>query len=281
MMSIPTNNGKKLGRGMDVLLPKRTNEMVSLDISEIVPNPDQPRKYFDEEKLAELAESIRQYGVIQPLVVKKDGDKYRIVAGERRYRAAKLAGLAKVPAVIFNGENEYHVSLIENLQREDLNPIEVAEAYNELMNLFGYNQEELAQKVGKSRSDVSNFARLLSLCEEVKDLVRQGQLSVGQVRPLIVLPEKEQVFWANEIIRRKLAVRQIEQLLASKKSDPKPQPAKKTAQDFSKYEKSLCKRIGAKVSVKPKRNGEVAVTMNFKAVADFEKFSKLLEDFTK
>jgi len=280
-MSIPTNNGKKLGRGMGVLLPKRTNEMVSLDISEIVPNPDQPRKYFDEEKLAELAESIRQYGVIQPLVVKKDGDKYRIVAGERRYRAAKLAGLAKVPVVIFNGENEYHVSLIENLQREDLNPIEVAEAYNELMNDFGYNQEELAQKVGKSRSDVSNFTRLLSLCEEVKELVRLGQLSVGQARPLIVLPEKEQIFWANEIIRRKLAVRQIEQLLASKKSDLKPQPAKISAQDFSKYEKSLCKRVGAKVSVKPKRNGEVAVTMNFKAVADFEKFSKLLESFTK
>lgn len=279
-MLIP-NDKKKLGRGMDVLLSKKTNEMVSLDISEIVPNPDQPRKYFDDEKLAELAESIRQYGIIQPLVVKKDGDKYRIVAGERRYRAAQLAGLSKVPAVIFKGENEYHVSLIENLQREDLNPIEVAEAYNELMTSFGYNQEELAQKVGKSRSDVSNFTRLLNLCEEVKDLVRTGRLSAGQARPLIVLTEKEQIFWADEIIRRKLAVRQIEQLLASKKSDLKPQPAKRNADDFSRYEKSLGKRVGAKVQVKPKRNGEVAVTMNFKAVADFEKFSKLLEDFSK
>ncbi len=279
-MLIP-NDKKKLGRGMDVLLSKKTNEMVSLDISEIVPNPDQPRKYFDDEKLAELAESIRQYGIIQPLVVKKDGDKYRIVAGERRYRAAQLAGLSKVPAVIFKGENEYHVSLIENLQREDLNPIEVAEAYNELMTSFGYNQEELAQKVGKSRSDVSNFTRLLNLCEEVKDLVRTGRLSAGQARPLIVLTEKEQIFWADEIIRRKLAVRQIEQLLASKKSDSKPQPAKRSADDFSRYEKSLGKRVGAKVQVKPKRNGEVAVTMNFKAVADFEKFSKLLEDSSK
>ena len=141
-----------------------------LPLESVIPNENQPRKRFDEQRLKELSESIKQYGIIQPIVVKKEGSKYRIVAGERRFRAAKMAGLKELKAILFKGEEDYQISLIENLQREDLNPIEVAEAYTELIKRFSYTQQELSEKVGKSRSEISNTMRLLNLTGKIQDL---------------------------------------------------------------------------------------------------------------
>lgn len=269
-------NGKVLeGRGIDKLIPTSSSDPVTLPILSIKPNEEQPRKRFDEKRLAELAESIKQYGIIQPILVKKEGDFYRIVAGERRFRAAQMAGLKQVPVTIFKGEEEYQVSLIENLQREDLNPIEIAEAYDELMKRFGYTQDELSKKVGKSRSEVSNSMRLLNLCEKVKDLVRCGELSTGQVRPLAVLKHDEQELLLERILNEKLTARQVEKIAAAK---PAKKKAKKsdTSEIWQKKAAEIASGTKAKVILKPKKRG-VSVTLNFASVEDFEKFSDALK----
>ena len=259
-----------LGKGLDALL-KTDSEPTTLPITLIKPNEEQPRKRFDEKRLEELAESIKQYGIIQPILVKKEEGFYRIVAGERRFRAAQMAGLRQVPVTIFKGEEEYQVSLIENLQREDLNPIEIAEAYDELMQRFGYTQEELSKKVGKSRSEVSNCMRLLNLCEKVKDLVRCGELSTGQVRPLASLKYNEQEVLLERIMSEKLTARQVEKVASKKTSQKK---AKKTEQPeiWKKKAEEIASGTKAKVVLKPKKRG-VSVTLEFASVEDFEKFS--------
>jgi len=271
---------KTLGKGLGALLPQTDSDHMTLAIASIKPNKEQPRKRFDEEKLAELAESIRQYGIIQPIVVKKETTKsgatvYRIVAGERRFRAAQIAGLTQVPVIIFKGEDDYQVSLIENLQREDLNPIEIAEAYNELMSRFGYTQEELSQKVGKSRSEVSNCMRLLNLCEKVKDLVRCGKLSTGQVRPLAVLEHDEQELILDRILNEKLTARQVEKLASQK---PGQKKVKKTepSEVWQKKAAEIASGTKAKVVLKPKKRG-ISVTLNFVSLEDFETFSNSLK----
>ena len=265
-------NGKVLeGRGIDKLIPTSSSDPVTLPISSIKPNEEQPRKRFDEKRLAELAESIKQYGIIQPILVKKESDFYRIVAGERRFRAAQMAGLKQVPVTIFKGEEEYQVSLIENLQREDLNPIEIAEAYNELMERFNYTQDELSKKVGKSRSEVSNSMRLLNLCEKVKDLVRCGELSTGQVRPLAVLKHDEQELLLERILNEKLTARQVEKIASAKPAKKKAKKAE-TSEIWQKKAAEIASGTKAKVILKPKKRG-VSVTLNFASVEDFEKFS--------
>lgn len=261
---------KIMGKGLDALLKTDSDQMM-LPISSIKPNEEQPRKRFDEKRLAELAESIKQYGIIQPILVKKEGALYRIVAGERRFRAAQLAGLTKVPVTIFKGEEEYQVSLIENLQREDLNPIEIAEAYNELMERFKYTQDELSKKVGKSRSEVSNSMRLLNLCEKVKDLVRRGELSTGQVRPLAVLCHDEQELILERILNEKLTARQVEKIASAKPAKKKAKKAD-TSEIWQKKAAEIASGTKAKVILKPKKRG-VSVTLNFASVEDFEKFS--------
>lgn len=269
-------NGKVLeGRGIDKLIPTSGSDPVTLPISSIKPNEEQPRKRFDEKKLAELAESIKQYGIIQPILVKKEGPVYRIVAGERRFRAAQIAGLKEVPVTIFKGEEEYQVSLIENLQREDLNPIEIAEAYDELMKRFGYTQDELSKKVGKSRSEVSNCMRLLNLCEKVKDLVRRGELSTGQVRPLASLEHDEQERLLDRIMNEKLTARQVEKIAAAKPAKKKAKKAD-ASEIWQKKAAEIASGIKAKVILKPKKRG-VSLTLNFASVEDFEKFSASLK----
>ena len=261
---------KIMGKGLDALL-KTDSDQMTLPISSIKPNAEQPRKRFDEKRLAELAESIKQYGIIQPILVKKEGTVYRIVAGERRFRAAQIAGLREVPVTIFKGEEEYQVSLIENLQREDLNPIEIAEAYNELMERFNYTQDELSKKVGKSRSEVSNSMRLLNLCEKVKDLVRRGELSTGQVRPLAVLSHDEQELMLKRILNEKLTARQVEKIASAKPAKKKAKKAD-TSEIWQKKAAEIASGTKAKVILKPKKRG-VSVTLNFASVEDFEKFS--------
>ena len=266
--------GKVLeGRGVHQLIPD--SDPVTLPISSIEPNEEQPRKRFDEKRLAELAESIKQYGIIQPILVKKEGTVYRIVAGERRFRAAQIAGLKEVPVTIFKGEEEYQVSLIENLQREDLNPIEIAEAYNELMERFNYTQDELSKKVGKSRSEVSNSMRLLNLCEKVKDLVRRGELSTGQVRPLAVLSHDEQELMLKRILNEKLTARQVEKIASAKPAKKKAKKAD-TSEIWQKKAAEIASGTKAKVILKPKKRG-ISVTLNFASLEDFETFSASLK----
>ena len=268
--------GKALeGRGLDTLLPKKESDPVTLPIESIKPNEEQPRKRFDEKRLNELAESIRQYGIIQPIVVKKEGDFYRIVAGERRFRAAQIVGLTQVPVTIFKGEEEYHVSLIENLQREDLNPIEIAEAYNELMKRCNYTQDELSAKVGKSRSEVSNCMRLLNLCEKVKDLVRCGILSTGQVRPLAVLDHDEQEIILERILNEKLTARQVEKIASQKPAQKRAKKAE-PSEIWKKKAAEIASGTNAKVLLKPKKRG-ISVTLNFASVEEFETFSDFIK----
>jgi len=269
---------RKLGKGLDALIKSApTSDYLVVSIEDVVANENQPRKKFDEHRLAELSESIKQYGIIQPIVVKKEGRQFKIVAGERRYRAAKLAGLKELKVILFKGEEDYQVSLIENLQREDLNPIEVAEAYTELIKRFDYTQSELSKKVGKSRSEISNNMRLLNLVGKIQDLVRNGTISVGQARPLTVLGKEDQQLFLDRILEDKLTARQVEKLVSGKK-DKNEKP------DLSKYWKTEQKEINlatnAKVTVKEKKKG-VAVLLDFKNINDYEIFSKLMKKLNK
>jgi ParB family chromosome partitioning protein len=221
---------RKIGKGLSELLATIEDERVvevapvdvvensttavyEIEISRIFPNPDQPRKFFGEAEQTELASSIKIHGILQPLILVKSGDKYMIVAGERRYRAAKKLGLEKVPAIVkqFVPGMIREISLIENLQREDLNAIEEAEALRELMSFNGYTQEQLAERIGKARSSVTNSLRLLSLEEEVKSLVRQDRLSAGHARTLIPVTDKEtQIDFAYESADGSMSVRDLE-----------------------------------------------------------------------
>lgn len=220
---------KKLGKGLADILAnledarvEKSVEVVevvdgekiyNVELSRITPNPKQPRKYFDDEALSELSESIRIHGIIQPLVLNKVGDKFVIVAGERRYRASKLAGLDSVPAVVktMSEEQAREISLIENLQRENLNPIEEGEALKQLMELNKMTQEEVAKRVSKSRSNVANTMRLLALPESVKGLIRDGRLSAGHARALLpIKDELKQSEYARKIVEKGLSVREVE-----------------------------------------------------------------------
>lgn len=269
---------RKLGKGLDALIKSApTSDYMVVSIEDVVANENQPRKKFDEHRLSELSESIKQYGIIQPIVVKKEGKLYRIVAGERRYRAAKMAGFEELKVILFKGEEDYQVSLIENLQREDLNPIEVAEAYTELIKRFDYTQSELSKKVGKSRSEISNNMRLLNLVGKIQDLVRNGTISVGQARPLTVLDKEDQQLFLDRILEDKLTARQVEKLVSGKKE-------KKEMPDLSQYWKTEQKEIhratNAIVTVKEKKKG-VSVLLDFKNIDDYEYFSKLMKELNK
>lgn len=190
---------------------RKNAEDMPLDL--VFPNPNQPRKIFDEQALRELADSIKKHGVIMPIVVndKKDGT-YMIIAGERRYRACKLAGLDSIPVVIrsYSDREIKEISLIENLQREDLNPIEAAMAMKELMNNYKLTQDELAERIGKSRPAIANTLRLLNLCPEVMGMVSDGRLSAGHARTIVVLNEADQVKFANDSVKNQLSVRELE-----------------------------------------------------------------------
>lgn len=228
-----------LGKGLDALFgpvpeeeSKQENEsIIKLKIIEIEPNREQPRKNFDKEALKELAESIKQYGLIQPIVVTKKDDYYSIIAGERRWRASKLAGLKEIPAIIREDDEKTNseIALIENIQREDLNPIEKAIGIKKLMDTYELTQEEVSQKIGKSRSAVANTLRILNLDERVLELAKEGKLTEGHCRALLAIEDKEkQYLIANQIIETGMTVRDIEQ--TNKKTN------KKTNSEIDKYQ---------------------------------------------
>lgn len=227
--------------------------VTELRLSDVYPNPDQPRKVFDQVALGELAESIKRHGVIMPIVVNKDGDRYMIIAGERRYRASKLAGKETIPAVIksYNQREIKEISLIENLQREDLNPIEAANAMRQLMDEFNLTQEELAERIGKSRSAIANTLRLLSLSPEVIKLISDNKLTAGHARALITLPQAEQEIIANKIVSDGLSVRDVERAVKDYFNPPEEKP-KKPREEMSVELKDMIGRMqrdfGTKVS---------------------------------
>ncbi len=227
-----------LGRGLEALLPDAEEALTSgvqeISLGDIDPNPDQPRRTFSEESIAQLAQSIREQGVLQPiLVTPQNGGRYRIVAGERRWRASRAAGLDKVPVIVRDLDviQQMEIALIENLQREDLNPIEVAQGIRSLMQQCGYTQETVANRLSKSRPAVANLLRLLTLPEEVIELVRQGSLSAGHARVLAGLDDDaRKLALARETIEQGYSVRQLETLAAEAKAEPEkphaPKPKK-------------------------------------------------------
>ena len=244
-----------LGRGMDSLFVENTVETkqaVELRLSQIVPNRDQPRKIFDDAALRELAESIKQHGLIQPLLVRPMSDgSYQIVAGERRWRASRLAGLERVPVVIkeMPDSEVMELALIENLQREDLNPIEEAEGYKTLMDTYSLTQEQVAERVGKSRSAVANALRLIGLYDAEKEALQNGEITAGHARALMSIPDKELRRQALELAKSGASVRQIERISKQQTAGitmKKPRIKNKT---YVETEAALAEQIGRKVKI--------------------------------
>ncbi len=258
---------KGLGKGLGALLgdfseePLEKSAYQQLPIYKVEPNPDQPRQDFDKEELQALADSITVHGIIQPLTVREmPNGYYQIIAGERRWRAARMANLSDVPAVIIEADDKkaMELALIENLQRQDLNPLEEALGYQTLMNEYGLTQEEAAGRVGKSRPAVANALRLLGLCPEVQERVRKGELSAGHARAILQLKsEKKQQEAAQKIVALGLSVRQAELLCKNMSKEPVPQKKEVFAVDYvAECEKSLSKHLGRGVKiVNGKRKG--------------------------
>jgi ParB family transcriptional regulator, chromosome partitioning protein len=263
------NHKKVLGRGLGALIPQRqevlearvTPGLAEIPISQIQPNPFQPRKTFNEASIEELARSVRQHGIVQPLVVTRAGDKYKLIAGERRFRAAQKAGLTTVPALIKEMMQEgdaLQIALIENIQREDLNPIEEALAYHQLHDDFQLTQEEISKRVGKERSTVANFLRLLKLPDPVKKLLASGQLSMGHARALLAIDSpKKQEQLADRVVRKNLNVRQTE-MLASESSPKTVEKKEKEKDVFTRdAEDKLQRTLRTKVEIDRRRRGGV------------------------
>ena len=260
-------NNKGLGKGLGALLgdfseePMETSAYRELPIYKVEPNPDQPRRDFDEEELQALADSIAVHGVIQPLTVRElPSGYYQIIAGERRWRAARLAGLSDVPVVVIEADDRkaMELALIENLQRQDLNPVEEALGYQALIEEYGLTQEDAAARVGKSRPAVANSLRLLGLCPEVLEKLKRGELTAGHARAILTLKsEKKQMEAAQKIIALALSVRQAETLCKNMNKEPVPKKEEVFAVDYvAECEKSLSKQLGRGVKiVNGKRKG--------------------------
>lgn len=278
---------KGLGMGMDALFLENDNESTraqTLKITEISPNKSQPRRDFDDEALEALADSIRRHGVLQPILVRpmKDGG-YQIVAGERRWRASRLAGLDEVPVYIreLDDKQTAQLALVENLQREDLNPIEEALGYKSLMESTGATQEEIAKTVGKSRSAVANSLRLLGLSDKILEYVKNGDVSPGHARALLQLddPEMQQEL-AQKIKRGELTVRQTEEL-AKKERVKKPKQPKIRESIYHEVELSLKETVGRVCSVKENRSGGGVFSVEFYDKEDLMAIARLLESLSR
>lgn len=242
----------------------------------ISPCPFQPRSAFDEDALKSLSESIKEKGVLQPLLVRKNADRYEIIAGERRWRAAQKAGLKTVPVIVkeLSDQETLEVALIENLQRENLSPIEEAEGLNRLMEEYEYTQETLGNVIGKSRSYIANSLRLLVLPQEVRQMLNDGVLSAGHARALVGLPNAVEI--AKKIVRKGLNVRQTEQLIAGLK-DNKPKPEKMTDRDLLQIIADLERKLSLKVKINAGKNGKGSVTLKYNNPAELSSILDILE----
>ncbi|EFM10978.1 parB-like partition protein [Paenibacillus curdlanolyticus YK9] len=277
---------KRLGRGLDALIPslsvKDDDKVIEIALGQLRPNPYQPRKTFDEESIRELAESIKQHGVIQPIIVRTVLKGYEIIAGERRYRASQLCGNTTIPAVVrtFTDQQVMEIALIENLQREDLNAIETAIAYQALVDKFQLTQEELSMKVGKSRSHIANFLRLLTLPAEIKDNVSRGTLSMGHARALVGIKEvKEQQELARLTIEQEWSVRELEAVI-QKQSEKQPEKAKVKAKKRDPYlesiEETLREQFKTTVRVKQQKD-KGRIELMYYNKQDLERLLEILQ----
>ena len=298
-----------LGKGLDSLIPNKSDKLtkpetkknnsevkvspakkvkedpkaseILLKINQVEPNRDQPRKEFDEDALLELADSIKQFGVLQPLLVQKKKDYYEIIAGERRWRAAKLAGLKEVPVLIksYTDQEIVEISLIENIQRENLNPIEEAMAFKRLLEEFHLKQDEVAERVSKSRTAVTNSMRLLKLSDKVKQMIIDDMISTGHARALLAIEDEEQQYLlATKIFDKKLSVRETEKLVKSLKN-PKKEVKKTTPEhqfiynDIAEKMKSI---MGTKVNINAKANGKGKIEIEYYSEEELERIYDLM-----
>ena len=290
-------NEKKrgLGRGLNALIntgtdteskedEKESNEYkeVFVNISLVEPNRNQPRKEFDKDALSELANSIKQYGILQPIIVQKNEDMYEIIAGERRWRAAKEAGLTEVPVIIrdYDKQKIMEISIIENIQRENLNPIEEAMAYQSLMEEYGLKHEELAERVSKNRSTITNSMRLLKLSDNIQQMIIDGKISAGHAKVLLSVENtSEQEKIAQELISKSLSVRELEKLV---KQYIKPRKKKKSKDDkdyslfYKEYEDRLKDILGTKVQINTKDKNKGRIEIDYYSAAELERIVELL-----
>lgn len=277
------STGKRAAKGKEAEAENVSRETF-IKITEIEPNQEQPRKKFDEESLQELADSMKEYGVLQPLLVKKTGDTYQIIAGERRWRAAKLAGLKEVPVIIreYDRQQSVEIALIENVQRADLNPIEEAMAYQQLMQEFGMKQEDIAARVSKNRVTITNSVRLLKLPETVRTMLVNGELSSGHARALLALEEKsQQEELAKKIVEKGLSVRETERIV---KSMTKPLKEKKEEKDdrdlsfiFHDLEERMKGIMGTKVMIHQKDKNKGRIEIEYYSASELERIVELIE----
>jgi ParB family chromosome partitioning protein len=256
-----------LGKGLGALIPdlaaldakeKKALGIHEIELDRIVPNEYQPRKVFDDDKLKELAASIKEQGVIQPIIVHRIGSNYGLIAGERRWRAARHAGLKTIPALVREATKRELIeqALIENIQREDLNPLEAAEAFKRLQDEFKLTQEDLAKRVGKERSTVTNFLRLLGLPKEIKQHLATGEISPGHAKAVLSLERhRDQLQLANMIVKKGFSVREAEALAAKLKHPGKEKKGPRVATEYRAVEERLKKTLGTKVSITPKAKG--------------------------
>ena len=296
-----------LGKGLDSLIPDRSDKMskktsnaegktevvnakdekvgqsgeVLVKINQVEPNRDQPRKEFDEDALLELADSIKQFGILQPLLVQKKKDYYEIIAGERRWRAAKLAGIKEVPVEIktYTDQEILEISLIENIQRENLNPIEEAMAYKRLLEEFKLKQDEVAERVSKSRTAVTNSMRLLKLSKRVQQMIVDDMITTGHARALLAIDDEEQQYTiANKIFDEKLSVRETEKLVKTLKNPKKEQKVEKVEHTFiyDNLEEKMKDIIGTKVNVSPKSNGKGKIEIEYYSEEELERIFDLI-----
>lgn len=275
---------KVLGRGLDALIPGGSrapdSSLLMVDVDRILPSKYQPRQEFDRELLQELADSIRENGVIQPVILRGKGDRYELIAGERRWRASQLAGLQKIPAVIksVTDERVLELALIENIQREDLNPLEMARGYQLLVEEHGLTQDQIAKKVGKKRSSVANYLRLLKLPEGVRGLLASGKLEMGHARALAGVEDGSIVDrLAKDVVARGLSVRQaealVERLASQRKVESLPGPRRDP--NVGAAEESLSRVLGARVSIQPTRRGG-QIRIKYASSAELDRLYSLI-----
>lgn len=290
-----------LGKGLDSLIPENrsaksekqfgqkensnfdsTGSTVMMKINDVEPNREQPRKNFEEDSLLELADSIKQFGVLQPLIVQKKKDYYEIIAGERRWRAAKLAGIKEIPVLVkeYSNQEMIEISLIENIQRENLNPIEEAMAFKRLLTVFDLKQDEVAERVSKSRTAVTNSMRLLKLNEKVQQMIIDDMISTGHARALLAIDDEEQQYMiANRIFDEKLSVRETEKLVKELKNPKKEKTHQEKVQNSFVYEdleEKIKSVVGTKVHVNHKKNGKGRIEIEYYSDNELERIFELL-----
>lgn len=269
---------------MENVIVEARDRIIELDVNQIQPNPDQPRTHFDEEDINSLAESIRTSGLLQPIIVRREGPSYFVIAGERRLRAAKRAGLGKIKSIIMHATEEDNLSLalIENVQRTNLNPIEEAKAYRTLIHRFKLKQQDIAQRVGKDRTTIANLIRLLGLPEQIQRAIAEGRISTGHGKVLLSMPPDRQNLLYNEILKKDISVRALELLSqderfasAKKKGAPDKRIRHKEAH-LRKMEEMLVSRLGTKVEIKHS-GGKGRIEIHYYSLDDFDRIVELLK----